>query len=395
VPIVRANRVAVRVSGGPEVFLTDQGGGIWSTTIAAPAASANGHPIDVILYNKQTQYPDGTSDPAYANGVPEPVPGASAMYVAPEGSEVSDVWLDRYVVTAGEHSSVQLYVRSTNRPTARFDNRNYNLESVTGESGLWTVTLPVPASDDLQAQFPIDIRVGQGQNQTAVSGAAVLLVRRSTFPILDVTVSDPTPTPGQHVTVSVHINEYVYGQRYHMKVTGGGGEVGNFAAVRLDTIMHTPNWRHPQDTPEYDLTTDPDYHPPTYYNYLEKQFPFVIHIGDTIWTEPGAMSGPQAANALAVRFAGDNRTFDEWVADGGGPSRRIVTIPVVEKMQSVVGTTPMRVVALAAFYVDPTSRLQQNDITGVFIEYVQPSDSISTDPPDEFAIKTVRLVPPQ
>ncbi|MBN2847238.1 MAG: hypothetical protein JXP72_02170 [Coriobacteriia bacterium] len=392
-PIIRANRIAVRIDGGPDVWLTDQGGGLWSGTVTAPAAAADGYPVDVVLYNSQTAYPDGTSD--YPDGVPEPVTGAAAVYVPTDTASVRAVWLDHPVVTAGETSSVTLYVRSSMSPSARFDGRNYNLDAVAGEPDLWRVALDVPASDDLHAVYPVEIKAGQGNASTEVGNAATLLVRRSTFPMLDVTLSDYSPAAGQAVTVSVRLHDYIYGERYAMRVAGGGGEVGNFCAIDLSTVRHTPYWMNPQHPAAYDLSADPDYRPPTYYNYLEKRYPFVIHIGDTIWTEPGAMSGPQTDQALQIRFGGDNRTFDQWVSDGSGASRRIVTVPIVEKMQLVTGTSPVRVVALAAFYVEPESDIRRNDIVGRFIEYVTPSDSISETPTDEFAITTVRLVPPQ
>ena len=104
---------------------------------------------------------------------------------------------------------------------------------------------------------------------------------------------------------------------------------------------------------------------------------------------------PDHGQKQDIRFGGDDRTFDQWVADGSGASARIVTVPIVEKMQVVTGTSPVRVVALAAFYVEPETDIKRNDIVGRFIEYVTPSDSISETPPDEFAIETVRLVPPQ
>ncbi|MDZ4166083.1 MAG: Tad domain-containing protein [Coriobacteriia bacterium] len=390
VPIIRANKVSVRIGGGQEVWLTDQGSGLWRTTVAAPGATSTaGYPVDITVYNDQTSYPDGTVE--YPNGVPEPMPGAAAVAVLPAGCPITDVSLSAYVVTARQDTSVELRVASPTEPEARFNGKKHKMTEIAGQPGMWRATLPVPDSDDLIATFPVNVST----SGCSLTSAAVLIVRRSTYPVADVSLTDYVVGPGGTLSVSVRLHDYAYGERYELRVAGGGGEVGNFCSIDLSTTRHTPNWRNPQHPAEYDVTSDPAYKLPTYYCYLEKPFPFVIHIGDTIWTEPGAMSGPQSSSALAVRFGGDDRTFAEWVASGDTGSARVVYVPVLEKMQYVTGTSPMRVVGLASFYVEPESNIKKNDIVGRFIEYVTPSDSISDTPPDGLYVETVRLVPPQ
>jgi hypothetical protein len=78
-----------------------------------------------------------------------------------------------------------------------------------------------------------------------------------------------------------------------------------------------------------------------------------------------------------------------------------VLVPVIENLEPFTGATNVRIVDLAAFYVEPytlngnNSAAKSGDLMGIFIEYVRPSDAISEDPSSEFAIRTVRLVPPQ
>jgi hypothetical protein len=390
VPIIRASKVSVRVGGGPEIWLDHQGSGLWRTTLAAPGAtSTSGYPVDVTVYNDQTAYPDGTVE--YPDGVPEPLPGAAALDVLPAGCSITDVSLSAYVATAGKDTAVELRVQSPTEPGARFANKNYKMTEVTGQPGLWRVALPVPASDALVASYPVNV----GNADCSLTSVAVLVVRRATHPVLDVSLSDYVVNPGGTTTVSVQLHDYTYGERYELRVSGGGAEVGNFCALDLATIRHTPNWRNPQHPAEYDVTADPNYKPPTYYCYLENRFPFVIHIGDTIWTQTGVVSGPQSEKALDVRFAGDDRTFSQWFASGDTSSTRVGYVPVLEKMQIVTGTSPMRVVGLASFYVEPESDIKKSKIVGRFIEYVAPSDAISDTPPDGLYVETVRLVPPQ
>jgi len=367
-------------------------GSVWSRTLSAPGTrSATGYRVDVTVHNSQTAYPDGTAN-GYPDGVPEVMSDAARVFVPPADCPITNVTLDDYVVTAGEDGSVELRVASpgATKVTARFNGKNLNL-SYNDTTGLWGATLTVPTSEALVASYPINIE----SDKYSVDAAATLVVRRSTYPVIDVDVNDYVVGPGGAITVSVTLNTYTYGNLYALRVNGGGAEVGNFAAIDLSTIRHTPNWMNPQDPAEYDVTTDPNYKPPTYYCYLEQQFPFVIHLGDTVWTEPGVLSGPQSAAALTTRFGGDTRTFDQWVAAGRPASARVVYVPVVEKMQDVTGSTPLRVVNLAAFYVEPSSDVKKNDIVGRFIEYVAPSDAISEDPPGTLNVKTVHLVAPE
>ncbi|MDO9556351.1 MAG: Tad domain-containing protein [Coriobacteriia bacterium] len=395
VPIISANKVKVAIAGGPEIDLVDKGSGLWEKSLSVPGVAAqSGYPLDVIVYNSQTAYPDGTTDPAYVDGVPEPLRPAATIFVPPLGCPIHEVSLDQSVVTAGQDSWVELEVSADSQPTVRFDGKNFDM-SGGGAPGLWILSLAVPESEGTIASYPMDVTA----DGYKVSSAAVLLVRRSTYPVLDVSVSGYDGTPGDLVTVSVQLHDYTYGERCELRVNGGGGEVGNFCALDLSAIYSPPKWRNPQDAPaEYDVTSVSGYVPPPYYYYLENQFPFVIEIGDTIWTLTGVLSGPSTEKALEVRFGDDVRTWEQYLAAveaGNLGSRRIVFVPVLEKMQYVTGTTPLRVVNLASFYVEPESDIKGNDIVGRFLEYVIPSDAISETPIEGLNIRTVRLVPPQ
>jgi Flp pilus assembly protein TadG len=392
VPTIQATRVTARFPGGAEVPLTNAGGGRWEGTVPVPAgASTSGKLLTVIAYNDQTAYPDGTSD--YPNGVPEPIQPAASVWVRQATDGIRNVYVDKPFVTSGVDTSVNLYVEANVRPEARFDGKKYNLAAVAGQPGLWRAALPVPADPGLLTKLPVDVSI----TGLSLTDAAVVVVRRSTYPVETVSLSRNVITAGvtpQSVVVSVQLTDYQYGINYELKVVGGGAEVGNFCALDLSTVKAPPNWKHPQHPSKFDVTTDPDYKPPVYYNYLEKPFGFLIDIGDTIWTETGGLSGPQTDKALDVRFGGDTRTLEQWEAAGRPPSGRVVFVPVLEKMQSVTGQTPMRVVNFAAFYVDPGSDIKKDTIRGRFIEYVLPSEAISDTQPNGFYIMTVRLVTP-
>jgi len=209
-------------------------------------------------------------------------------------------------------------------------------------------------------------------------------VRRSTYPIKQIEVEPfvfPAGSAGP-IQVQVELNSYKYGESYELKVIGGGGETGNFMAIDFHTLRHTPNWRFPQDPAEY---PDMPHGTNQYYDYIAGTAPydFIMHIGDTVWTEPGNMSGPQTRQALDDRFAGEPSNFAGWEAAGKPPSKRLVFIPITEEIQEVTGTSPLRVVSFAVMYVESVS----NDsggalVRGRFVEYAGPGWLVSSDPPD-------------
>lgn len=398
VPIVQASRVTAQVGGNPEVELSyNSGTSKWEGQLPVGMfASTNGYNVTVTAYNNQTEYPDGTSE--YPNGVPETLHPASNIVVQQAGARIQNVYLSKYYATIGQDSTFTLYVESTETPKASFtNNNNISLSPVSGSPNLYSVTLSVPATTGLKETYPIDVSVGSGNDKYEIRSAAILVARRATYPIKEVSLGQAFFTQGAAglASISVELNDYEYGQSYPLKVIGGEGEVGNFCALDLATIKHPPNWRHPQHPSEYDITTDPNYSPPAYYNYLAEYFPFVIHLGDTIWTQTGTLSAPQTMSALDTRFDGDNRTFSQWVADGKPNTKRVIFVPIVEKMQVTTGSSPMRVVSFAAFYVEPTSGSSGSNVNiiGRFIEYVAPSEAISETPPDSnYYLQTPHLV---
>jgi hypothetical protein len=401
VPIVRARRVTVQLPESTEVDLVDQGSGVWKGHVPVNlAAAADGYPVMVSAYNSQTAYPDG-SDNGYPSGVPEILKPASAFVVSDTTSTILNVVLSPRMVTAGEAWTTELTVYlttpATSTVTARFDGKSYSLAQVPGQPTVYTVTLPVPAVAELVRTLPLDVAVGTGVNQVEIRQAALLVVRRDTYPIKSVS-SDQTffgPSPYSETEVTVELNDFVYGDEYQLKVVGGAGEIGNFCALDLATIKHAPLWRNPQDPSEYDVTTDPDYAPPAYYTYIAGRFPFSVHLNDTIWTNTGALSAPQTDNSMDLRFGDDTRSFEQWKLAGKPGSRRIVFVPVVEKMQNVTGQTPVNVVSFAAFYVDPESGKEGGELNihGHFLEYLDPSDDLSEEPPDsKYYIQTPHLV---
>jgi len=397
-PIIRANRVTAKIGSGPEVPLTLNGDtGRWEGDVTASLPmSHQGYEVRVTAYNNQTQYPDGTSD--YPNGVPEVLSWADSLVTHEASCAIRNVFLNKNFVVSGQDTSVELFVEKSadssiaGSPSARFNGKNYNLSIVSGEPNRYSVSLPVPATSDLVVSLPIDVSVGQGASAVSITNAAVLVVRRSTYPIRQVTTQERFFSGGYggQTHVSVELNSYVYGREYELKVVAGA-EVGSFCALDLSTIKHPPNWRHPQDPSEYELSSAAS----EYYNYIANYFPFAVHIGDTIWTQTGNLSAPQTDNSLETRFDGNEMSFSDWEAAGKpAGSSRLIYVPVMEKMQNVSGQTPLRVVALAAFYVEPEVETKGGSVAirGRFVQYIAPSEGVSEEPMGDYYIETPHLI---
>ncbi|MBW6468712.1 MAG: hypothetical protein K0B85_06100 [Coriobacteriia bacterium] len=412
-PVLRTTKVTVNVRGQQPVnLLYNESRDRWEGSLQVPrTVSTSGYLVDVRAHNSQTTYPGGVSHQYTPDGVPVELLGASAVTVYDDTSRVRRVSLSPAYVEQGQSQRPRIEVVADTEPTVTVakggpgqSDKSYAMTLVNATTNLWAVSVDIPSvpGDSTVSLHPIKVEVGTGNDKYTLSDAAILVVRRATYPILDVEVvpgSIDTSSTGS-VTVSVKINDYEYGVSYPLKVVGGGGELGNFMALDFTQVKHPDNYRQ-QDPSEYPVTGNP------YIEFIETGFPHSVHVGDTIWTNTGTGSGPGVESALNIRFAGDDVSFAQWEAQWNltgerPPTRRIVYVPVLELLpkhanQDVAGTSPMRVVSFAAFYVEPASvsgvDYKNNAIRGTFIEYLVPSDDISDTPPDTGVyVMTPRLV---
>lgn len=388
-PILRVTRM-VAVANGVEYSMSSGSDGSWSGWL--PAGSSGS--VDVIAYNGQTL------DPAYPNGVPEQLGPVTRLIYLPAGSRFKDVRMPKQTFTSGAGESVRVYV-DLMAPLApgesvevTYGKQTFTAAPVGGNS--YAVSFAAPSTDDLWKSSSYSVEIVDGKKAVeTLPGDPVFVVRRSTYPIKSV-ASDPfvfRSGAAAPIRISVDLNSYTYGNTYELKVIGGGGESGNYMAIDFHTLRHTPNWRAPQDPAEY-----PDMPGSTnlYYDYIAgtASYDFIMHIGDTVWTEPGNMSGPTTRQALEDRFGGEASDFAGWVAAGKPLSKRLVFVPITEKVQEVTGSTPLRVVSFAVMYVESVA----NDsggalVRGRFVEYAGPGWIVSSDPPDSsLVVRAAHLV---
>lgn len=399
VPLLRATRVAVSAGGGPVSWLTTQSAGLWTGQLASGSLGS----VLVRAFNDQTL------DPSYPDGVPEDAPGAGYVVSIPSAAPFVAISIARLsggteypgsvVFTSGYGESVVVYATLAQPLPAgdslavKLGNQSFAMTSVT--TTLYRGQFAAPTTDDLHKSttFGVEHKRG-GQTVYSLDPAGGFMVRRSTFPIDDVVLqpSALTSTTIGPVQVTVRLNDYQYGQRYELKVTGGAGEIGNFMAVDFATLRHTPYWtqQDPREYPDMPTGTSGNYYP-----YIEGVggYPFVMHIGDALWTATGNLSGPTTRDALNSRFGGEAADFAGWVAAGKPESRRLVLVPVVEKIQEATGQTPLRVISFATYYVeDIVQRGGDVAVSGRFVEYVDAALDVDDDPPPgPFVVQAVHL----
>ncbi len=376
-PILRVTRMVARVNG-IEHDLSGSGGS-WSGWLPSGSSGT----VDLIAYNGQTL------DPAYPDGVPEEIGPVARIVYLPAGSRFADVRIPQQMFTAGYGETVRVDIDIVGTlgggefVEVSYDNQ-HKYKATAVDADTYRVTFAAPSTDDLWATESLKIAIVKANKDVEVlPGEPIIVIRRSTYPILDSHVHPLVFRAGESgaVQVEVELNSYEFGKQYELKVVGGAGETGNFMAIDFHTLRHSPYWRYPQDPAEYpDLPNGTD----TYYEYIAGTAPydFIVHIDDTVWTEPGNMSGPQTRSALITRFGTEPADFDQWVADNQPPSSRLVFIPVTEKVQETTGSTPLRVVSFAVMYVESVSTDSGGAaIIGRFVDYAGPGWIVSPNPP--------------
>jgi len=382
VPIIAAPKgVTVKVNNGPELSMRREADGKWHRYGIAVGESADpdAYPLTFTVYNSLN--------------VGTPIGPVAGVIVRESDAPFTDIWLNRYVVTSGDDVGIDLHVASQVCPSkASLAGTTYEVFS--GAPGDWAVHLASPETNDLSQTFALTLTWDKNGKVKAytLSPAAWVVARRSTFPIKDASESPHVvANAAGTIDVVLELNEYEYDTRYELKVVKGA-DAGNFCAIDLGQIYHPPNTKNP-DPPEYDLNDDPDYQTPAYYHYIEFAFPFELHLGDSVWTQTGTLSGPQTDTALNARFAGDTYTWDAWntATPPRPPTKRLVYVPVVEEAERVTGQSRVVVVGLTSFFIEPA--LSYGDtITGRFVEYVAGGQGSLTPPSTGYGVKTPRLV---
>ena len=374
-PIMAVSKATAQI--GAHVVDLEQQDGKWVGYLPIGASGD----VSIHLHNSQTY--------DSADGVEEVLDDVAYVTTRPTDARIVGVDFDDAVFTSGVGTGRAL-ISLASPGLAAGERLELSVAGDTHEATkisdtLYEAHFPAPSTASLWQSFGVKVEIKQGGKKTETfEPAGYVSARRSTHPVLDVSVTPTVYESGSSGAplVQVQMNDYVYGKEYELKVSGGGAESGNFMAIDFSTTRHQPNWEKtdPVEYPDFPGSSGGS----SYYDWLEGSvdYDFVMHVGDTVWTESGNMSKTQTVGSLSTRFDGDNRDFDAWEADLCPPSRRIVYVPVTEKIQQTTGMSPLRVLMFAAFYVQPeTETRTDGTVIGCFIKYsMSPGSTSPTSP---------------
>jgi hypothetical protein len=302
---------------------------------------------------------------------------------------IEDVWFEGPWVTPG--STAVLHIETTDdAPEPRVDisgdDFNQNNMPVTNVGpGEWRVSFTVPSTVKTYARYGAEVSIKDGGYEFHTpSGqkapAAMLVVRRSNAPVSLVDFSPRTFTAaGTHyMDGTVEFTRFqTYedgGGLYAMKLDdGGGAESGNFGMVDFRNV-YAPPWPPLDNERGYDGSLLSNW----YKDSIVDGWVGDIYIGDALYTYTGNVASTEAP--LDERFGDDDMSIVEWYDAGKPASPRLLTIPVVSRVEEPSGKTLVTVVAFGAFYVEDFDR-SQDLLEGYFVEYVGASGGSSTNPP--------------
>lgn len=253
----------------------------------------------------------------------------------------------------------------------------------------WATTLQVPTTTDAWAPMTLNVRVGNGNSKHAVD--VPFSVRRPTFPIDSIAISNIVYPPGggSDVSIDVGFHDYEYGRWYPFKVGAGYGEAGKFMALDFGNVYHYPTTGNESPSPRAVYTLNSG---SSYGDFLGRppyEVDVVLRVGDAVWTADGAKVGQ--TNDAAWRCA-DGVTFAEWEAAGKpADSTHLVIIPIMQKIAEAKegGKSVLRVESFGTFYLED---LENGWAKGYFVEYTAPSIVVVDEPPGPLNIKTAHLV---
>jgi len=373
VPIVKAGRVEAEVDGQTSELLFNSSSGKWEGSLTLPSiARTEGYNVKITHFNSQQ-----TLD--FPDGFPESLSPSTYVGIHESSDPITDVYfLDSYLSPS---SSTDLYVKSIEKPSARVGNANYNNFVIAG-TDLWKTSVIAPSTVDAIVSLPVDVSVGQGVDKFEFANAAVLSVRRNTYPVKNVELGDAHFVVGEAnaTFISVELNEFIYGKEYELKVVAGP-ESGNFAALDFRYVTH------PDGTQEGLNTAAADY----YDNIL--YYPGEIHIGDIIDTKTGNLSGPTTIQRINERIGGCSHDLESWELADRPSCGRVVIVPIVEKIERLNGKSEVVVESIASFFINEYEKIPSDkvNITGQFIEYFLSGEYTTTKPDTKLYLETVRL----
>ncbi|MHB8051305.1 MAG: pilus assembly protein TadG-related protein [Coriobacteriia bacterium] len=359
--ILRVENLSGSIGGGAWMDFSQGADGYWSRTFSSVAPGA----LDLRALNGQ--------------GFTEEFPGLVSVGALQPGGRIIGVDVDSTTLTEGD-GSVRVRVQLADTlvaPQRLWATAGKNETELTlRTSGLYEADVPIayPAKLHPYANQTLTIALGESKAEESVS--FTLLLRPSSYIFQDVQAHPSAVLPGDPVQVRVKTLEFVYDVQYELKVEGGDSLTpGSFGAIAFATLDHSDCG--------YTETPDPPLGPgaSAFEEYIVGDLDFAVHINDPVDVEPGNMA-QSASKALAERVDGlDMLTLAEWEAAERPNTKQVLIVPVIERLQEVLGRKPVRIVAFATFLLEEPLPNHDEPVIGRFVEWTSPGWLVVDDPP--------------
>ena len=242
-------------------------------------------------------------------------------------------------------------------------------------SGAYEANVPVayPAKLHPAEHQDLTVQLGGKKGETAV---CTLLLRPASYIFEDVQAHPAAVRPGENVAVSVKTLDFEYNVQYELKVEGGESITpGSFGALAFGTLDHSECGYPDTALPPFGPGAD------AYGECIVGDIEFAVHINDMVDVEPGDMA-KQTSKGIADRLAGvDMLTLAEWEAADRPNTKQVLIVPIVERMQDVLGRKPVRIVGFATFLIEEPLPSHKDPVVGRFVEWTAPGWLVTDDPP--------------
>ncbi|MCK8114733.1 pilus assembly protein TadG-related protein [Anaerosoma tenue] len=358
--ILRIGELTGSIGGGPWLEFSEGADGYWTRTFS----SVSPGPLDLRATNAQ--------------GFTEEFPAIVTVGALDPAGRIIAMDVDSTTLTEGDPSV---------RVTVRLSEPLEPGETLTAQAGAASVQLVLQLSGAYEANVPVaypaklhpaehqdlTVQLGGKKGETA---ACTLLLRPSSYIFEDVQAHPAAVRPGESVAVSVKTLDFEYNVQYELKVEGGESITpGSFGALAFGTLDHS-DCGYP-DTPLPPFGPGAD----AYGDCIVGDIEFAVHINDMVDVEPGDMA-QKTSKGIADRLAGvDMLTLAEWEAADRPNTKQVMIVPVVERMQDVLGRKPVRIVGFATFLIEEPLPGHKDPVVGRFVEWTAPGWLVTDDPP--------------
>lgn len=360
--ILRIGELSGRVGGGAWLDFSHGADGYWSRTFA----SASPGPLDLQATNGQ--------------GFTEEFPGIVSVGALQSDGRITAMDVDSTTLTEGDGSvRVTVSLRTPLEPGEKLEAEagGAKVELILQASGQYVANVPVAYPAKLHPYANQTLTVETGKGNTKESASCTLLLRPSSYIFLDIQAHPAAIVPGDAVQVSVRTLEFTYNVQYELKVEGGESITpGSFGALAFASLDHSDCG--------YSNTPPPPITNPgasAFEKYIVGDLSFIIHINDKVDVEPGNMA-QSASKGLKDRVQGlDMLTLAEWEAAGRPNTKQVLIVPIIERMQDVLGRKQVRVVTFATFLLEEPIPNHDEPVIGRFVEWTAPGWLVVDDPP--------------